>query len=340
MNQGLYGFPSTFGLAVSNVISITEFDATGTYSIPSNAATLQILLIGAGGGGGGGGSSTTGNFGGGAGGGGGSIIYQECLVVDELGGATTLRVQIGIGGAGGTGGTVSSRQGTTGQPGSSSAITIPGRIGFYMRALGGAAGGGGFTQAANGAALGGAARQSSLGGALVSNVSGANGSWVYPTTVNNDGYTGTFVYLYDQRSNGGAAGGGVIGSTSATLGGSIVLPDPNSTVNLPVMYDIALNIIGLTVGNTAIYGGLTGLGGTRGSGQDGTFMIASSMKIFGGGIGGGGGGGGNTLGGGNGGNGYRGSGGGGGGGARGTVVIPGGSGGIGGNGYCCIIARA
>lgn len=346
MNQGLYGFPNTTAIALPNIISITEFDATGTYSIPRNAASLQILLVGAGGGGGGGGCSNgnaTTQSGGGAGGAGGSIVYQECLVVDELAGSTTLKVQIGQGGLAGPGRAVANTAGGVGQPGGNSIITIPGRPGFYMRAQGGGGGGGGTTTSTTGAAAGGGGRQSSFNGAWIQNPSGPNGSWSLGTT--DTGWTGTFVYVYDTRSNGGAGGGSPISQTTATRGGSIEIPDPNSN-QTPIIYDVAFNYVsGASSGITLAYGGIISSGFTLGAGQDGSFMIASSLKIFGGGIGGAGGGASivTSVGGGNGGNGYRGGGGGGGGGFRNTTVGAnggGGTGGNGGNGYCCIIARA
>lgn len=345
MNQGLYGFPSTTAVAVPNIISITEFDATGTYTIPRNAASLQILLVGAGGGGGGGGAgnNSPNSSGGGAGGGGGSIVYQECLVVDELAGSTTLRIQIGQGGAGGPGRSTNI-PGGVGQPGGNSIITIPGRPGFYMRAQGGAGGGGGTTPSPTGGATAAVGRQSSFNGAWILNPSSPNGSWTSGT--NDTGWTGTYVYTYDTRSNSGAAGGSPLSNTTATRGGSIEIPDPNSN-QTPIVYDIAFNYVtGSTSGITLAYGGITSSGFTLSAGQDGSYMIATSLKIFGGGIGGAGGGASTstTVGAGFGGNGFRGGGGGGGGGYRSASApngtLAGGTGGNGGNGYCCIIARA
>lgn len=348
MNFGIYGFPSTYGLATSSIISVTEFDASGTYVIPANAAFLQVLVIGGGGGGGGGGqggTTTTVAYGGGGGGGGGSVIYTECLV-SELGTGTRLNVQIGQGGNGGsrasgsTNTTVNS--GGDGVIGSASSITIPGRPGFYIRALGGAAGLGGRAGSAAGAASGGGGRSSSFNGVPMSNVSGANGSWNQAQNANS-GFTGSFVYIQDQRCNGGAAGGNIVSTTTAQCGGSIEIINLDAlttSTQIPILYDMVFTVLGASgQGITAVYGGLTGTvsDATRAAGGNG-IMIFSSMKHLGGGAGGAGGGAsiGATAG--VGGNGYRGGGGGGGGAARGTGTA-GGTGGVGGNGYCCIVAR-
>jgi hypothetical protein len=338
MNFGIYGFPSTYGLATSSIISITEFDASGTYVIPANASILQILLIGGGGGGGGGQHNTaSAPRGGGAPGSGGSIVYQEFLV-SELGTGTRLNIQIGQGGNGGSRGNASN--GGLGSVGSSSIITIPGRPGFYIRALGGAAGGGGATPVATPAAAGGAARRSYFNGVQIDNATPPSGS--ISVSIANSGYTGYFVYVQDQRSNGGAAGGNVVTTSTAQWGGSIeVQTETNSTgqtVNLPVIYDVFFSVLGPSgQGITLGYGGSTNGTPAQTKGQDGG-MIFSSMKQFGGGFGGAGGGASVIVNGGNGGNGYRGSGGGGGGAAFGTG-LSGGTGGNGGNGYCCIVAR-
>jgi len=357
MNFGIYGFPSTYGLATSSIISITEFDASGTYVIPANASYLQILLIGGGGGGGGGaqsGNPGTFPYGGGGGGAGGGIVYFECLV-SELGTGTRLNIQIGEGGPGGARGSGSTNTAVNlgagnglGTVGSSSSITIPGRPGFYIRAIGGGAASGNATNGAFGSAPAGGIRTSSFNGVPMSNLPGANGSWsttIANGQVANAGWTGTYVYIQDQRSNGGAAGGSVISATSAAFGGSIEvlnLDQRTTGTQVPVIYDIIFSALGASgQGITAVYGGLTGnvVGGSdsRANGGNG-IMIFSSMKHIGGGAGGGGGGASVVGNAGNGGNGYRGGGGGGGGGCRGTGFF-GGTGGIGGNGYCCIVAR-
>jgi len=338
MNQGLYGFPSTLGIAAANIISITEFDVTGTYSIPRNATSLEILLIGAGGGGAGGAGGNGTNACGGGAGSGGSIIYVDCLVVDDLP-SSTLNVTIGTGGQGGSNGVSGTgvRQATNGGPGGNSSVSMAGFPGLFIRAQGGAGGsaaGNAITPNANGTvAVGGAGKISTIRFVQATNSSGQNG-----------GSTATAmpsVVILDARNNNGAGGGSALGAASATTGGSIEISTNLTATNSPILYHINLPLVGTALGITAALGGRINSGATLGAGQNGSYMIGTSLKSFGGGIGGAGGGGSfnATFGGGNGGNGYRGGGGGGGGGSR-TNNIPGGTGGIGGNGYCCIISRA
>lgn len=354
MNFGIYGFPSTYGLATSSIISVTEFDASGTYVIPANASLLQILLIGGGGGGGGGAhvGGTPGTFpvNGGAGGGGGSIVYSEFLV-SELGAGTRLNIQIGQGGPGGSRGAAGTSTtiaaGGLATVGSSSIVTIPGRPGFYIRALGGQAANGGNNAvnapSVTGNSSGGARTSYFNGASITPSSSGANTNWSQNTSIANAGWTGSFVYIQDQKSNGGAAGGSVISNTACQFGGSIEIInlDANTSgTQVPVIYDMVFSVLGASgQGITAVYGGLTGLTSDviRAVGGNG-IMIFSSMKHIGGGAGGGGGGASVVANGGYGGNGYRGGGGGGGGASRGAG-FSGGTGGAGGNGYCCIVAR-
>lgn len=337
MNQGLYGFPSTIGIAASNIVSITEFDASGTYSIPSNAETLEILLIGGGGGGAGGAGANAAAASGGAAGSGGSVVYINSLVVQDLP-TMTLNISIGTGGLGGGSGLNSvARQPTAGGAGGTSTITMRSIPGFLIRALGGAGGSvitNGTAPTALGSA-GGAGRSSSIGFLQTTNTSGQNGGI---STVPMPSHV-----VFDARNNNGAAGGSTTTATSAATGGSIEIATTNNNTNSPIAYHINLPLVGSAIGITAVYGGAINAGPTLGAGQNAQYMIGTSLKVFGGGLGGAGGGASNsatvTLGGGNGGNGWRGGGGGGGGASRNNAV-PGGSGGNGGNGYCCIIARA
>ena len=323
MNQGIYGFPST--LATSSIISITEFDASGTYTIPSDAAEIEILLVGGGGGGGGGG-----------------IVYQRVQVKD-LFGRNNLNITIGAGGAGGVGRSDaiatanSGSAGTVAQAGFPSFITIPNYNGFVIQTMAGNGGGAGTTPNQAGAAVGGAGR-SSLIASLVAMESGAPGS---STSVTAPGITySTF------RSNGGAGGGSATSTTASLPGGSIKIESILTNTTNPIALN--LNFAGITLdGITASWGGApNGASLGDGKGQDGIFLYKNSagFLLFGG-FGGAGGGGANTVGAGNGGDGYRGGGGGGGGGVRtvattlSTGQVPSGSGGKGGNGYCRIIAR-
>lgn len=343
MNQGIFGFPSP--TPSSSIISIAEFDSSGTYTIPSDASEIEILLVGGGGGGGGGGrvagTPATLSSGGGAGGGGGGIVYQK-IQTKDLVGRYNLNISIGSGGAGGLGRaqaiTLNTNQtGQVGSPGSNSTITITNYSGFLIHAIGGAGGAAGTVPIATGAVLGGVAR-SSLIGAIVANESGGAGSFSVEVTP---------VIYSSFRSNGGAGGGSANSTTTCFPGGSIILQSLTTAnpIGLNLLY--AGGVAGTTLdGITASFGGVIN-GGTLGTGkgQDGSLMYKTSAGhyLFGG-FGGAGGGGANSVGAGNGGDGYRGGGGGGGGGVRTATAlnaneVPSGAGGRGGNGYCRIIAR-
>lgn len=340
MNSGIFGFPSRTGLAASNIISITEFDASGSYSIPLNAATLEILLIGGGGGGAGGSNSNNNNASGGGGGAGGSIVYVDCLVIEDLP-STTLNVSIGIGGLGGSSGLanngVAVRQTTSGQPGGNSLISMAGTPGLLLKAQGGEGGSAAsvlVAPSAAGTSRGGAGRVSNLKFITATNDSGGAGGLNTTTPI-------TPIVVYHARNNAGAAGGSSpSAAVPAITGGSIEIASNSTPTINSIITHVNLSLVGQTAGITAAYGGRINAGPTLGAGQNGTQMIGSSLKSFGGGIGGAGGGASsNNAGGGNGGDGYRGGGGGGGGASR-SNNVPGGTGGRGGNGYCCIVARA
>jgi hypothetical protein len=334
MNQGIYGFPSTTGIALPNIISVTEFDANASYAIPPTAASLQILLIGgAGGGGGGAAGNNTNNASGGGAGSGGSIIYVDCLIVDDLP-STTLNVTIGAGGAGGSSAIPGTRAATNGGPGGNSSISMSGFPGLFIKAQGGGVGAASAAQpSAAGVAAGGAGKFSNFGFVAIANSSGQNGGFSTALLP---------VVILDARNNNGAGGGSCNTTPSPFTGGSIEIATNAYATDRPILYHLNLPLVGATFGITAALGGRINAGPTLGAGQNGRFMIGTSMKLLGGGIGGAGGGASTsataTLGGGNGGNGFRGGGGGGGGAARATGV-PGGTGGNGGNGYCCIIAK-
>lgn len=343
MNQGIYGFP--FALATSSIISITDFDASGTYTIPSEASELEVLLVGGGGGGGGGARSNgTGTiFGGGAGGGGGAVTYVRFYTKD-LQGRNTLNITIGQGGQGGSGRFLFQTQngasaGTVATSGGNSYITIPNYAGFIIQAIGGAGGGAGATANAAGAAAGGVGRNFLIASTPAAMESGAVGS---STSQNQAGLT-----YSSFRSNGGAGGGSPTSTTVALTGGSIKVARFNSTTTDPLVLNLFFAGPSFD-GFTAAPGGRINGGNTVGKGTDGInlYKTSAGTYLFGG-FGGAGGGAGNTVGGGNGGDGYRGGGGGGGGGvlalgiAAGLALnqVPSGTGGNGGNGYCRIVAR-
>ena len=324
MNEGFYGFPTTTGL---DVLSITEFDASSTYTIPQKAKIIQIILVGGGAGGGAGAVRAAGTAAsGGGGGGGGSINVQELLVAD-FPTTTVLNVTIGLGGNGGLGAT-STTTTNTGAGGGNSYITIANEVNNYFLML---APGGLPASAAAAAALPGGVNRDHLFGNIKNTPPAGSATTITAAAVPSP------VTLSPPHTLAGAAGGSLNAANpgTPTVGGSIILAitpstAPLQTSSVPFAIDIA------ATGVTIAAGGTANLALVAGKGTDGVF-ISKRFRMLGAGCGGAGGGSSTTanVNGGNGGNGYRGGGGGGGGASR----FSGGNGGNGGNGYCCIVAR-
>lgn len=324
MNEGFYGFPTTNGL---DVLSITEFDTSGSYTIPQKAKIIQIILVGAGAGGGAGAVRAAGTAAsGGGGGGGGSINVQELLVAD-FPGTSVLNITIGLGGNGGLG-AISTTATNAGAGGGNSYITIANEVNNYFLML---APGGQAAAAAAAAVLPGGINRDHLFGNIKNTPPAGSATVITGTNVP------TSISLSPPHTLAGAAGGSLNAANPGTpaVGGAIVLAitpstAPLQTSSVPFAVDIA------TSGVTIAAGGTANAALAAGKGADGIF-ISKRFRMLGAGCGGAGGGSSTTANtnGGNGGNGYRGGGGGGGGASR----FSGGNGGNGGNGYCCIVAR-
>ena len=340
MNQGIFGFPTTLS---GSVISVSEFDASGTYTIPEDITSLEILLVGGGGGGGGGARSTGTNTtsGGGGGGSGGGIVHQ-IFYKKELQNIRNLIITIGLGGGGGPSRTQeqtlnTGQAGGAAQPGGNSYVRTNENPLFIMGVQGGGGGGAGTTPTAVGAAAGGPGRNFYIASTPTTMAPGAVSSATVDTNA-----SGPDVQYVNFRYNIGAGGGSATTTTNALRGGAVRIP--SSTYNDPLV--VNMSYAGITLeGITAAYGGNINSGNAGGKGEDGQalYRLSSGSQYFSG-FGGAGGGGANTVGGGNGGRGYRGGGGGGGGGVRSSTglninQVPSGAGGDGGNGYCRIIAR-
>lgn len=327
MNQGLFGFPSAYGL--TDPLSIAEYDSSGVYKIPNGAKELDILLIGAGGGGGGGGYAAAGAAAAGGGGGGGGDIIKAQFSTLPIGENSSLIITIGSAGLGGTyassvstglhpggvgGSSIIRSSDSSGQTSSSSGFLITAKGGNGSP---GAAGGVAGIQIIYGAMIttAGAGQTSLAGISTLLNILIGSG----PSILNNGGAAGSGVSTANTSAGGGT-------------GGSIALSPTNKVGLIDTIF------IG---GTTMVSGGNMGIT-YGGAGQNGiNFATRFSTNNFG--LGGGGGASvGTTVAGtrgGTGGNGYRGGGGGGGGAVHGGVGVTSGAGGNGGNGYCCIVAR-
>jgi len=313
VNAGLFGFPNAQS---GKLIEVKPFETSGTYSIPSGARYITMLVVGGGAGGGSGSRQAAGvnSFGGGAGSGG--QVFYDTLCVDgyvQFGGS--LIVLIGAGGDGGVSQTTNSLNGSDGSQGSATFVSFnnfQSTTRFLAYASGGDRGRGGTTTGGNGgtgrtAMLN---KMTAVGAAAPSGVTSFGG-----------GHT-----LDRFAGNHGAAGSGVdSGNSQASSGGLITHGSPTN------VYTGFFNPAFVAYSGTLVGGGdsTNGFNGENGNARG----FVSGGDSFMHGAGGGGGCGRSSAVAGNGGNGYRGGGGGGGGGSRNGFNS--GAGGRGGDGYVC-----
>ena len=121
--DGSWATPSGGGGGGGWLISATNFDASGTYTVPATAQFLRVFLIGGGGGGGGGGRHSLAVSGGG-GGAMGSFFYADCDVSTFGGAGASLDITIGAGGTGGIAASADSTNGASGGTGGNSTIDV------------------------------------------------------------------------------------------------------------------------------------------------------------------------------------------------------------------------
>ena len=306
MNQGIFGFPPALG---GSVLSVTQIDVSGSYTIVPGTKQLIIFAVGGGGGGGAGGKRALGTAqSGGAAGSGGSQFIQDFNVEDLGGPNTTLSIIIGAGGLAGAI-AVDNSAGGAGGAGGTTTIRPTGKIGTLIHCPGGGGGGGGNTT--NSTA--GAVRQGWFYQVTTSHIVGAG-------SIASTG-RGADIGILSVNTHGGAGGSGLVGATgaAAVVGGAISFSTGSSNSSIgSIEYARGVNIIGTSSATVAIVnpnihinGKMSpGIGG-HGGGSGLTSATAGT-------------------------NGYRGSGAGGGGSTLNTFTA--GAGGVGGNGYVCIVA--
>lgn len=183
------------GLLGSVKTDIQTFTASGTWTKPAWATTVEVILIGGGGGGGSGrkGAAGTARTGGSGGGGGG--VSNDKLRASDL--PATVGITVGAGGAGGASQTLYSTNGIAGSDGGTTAF------GSYLYASGGGGGGGGASSNASAGAGG-------MG--TLASMSGASGY----ATIGGAAPIGTSHY---PGACYGGGGGGPVTSGNAALGG-------------------------------------------------------------------------------------------------------------------------
>lgn len=303
MNLGFFGFPNSSN--PGGIISVAQFDSSGSYQIPTGSKLLYIFAIG-GGGGGCAGTVTGNNVVGAPGWGGGSGNYGYFLVdVESIGGPQTLDIFIGAGGAGQAAGTTGIQAGLGSSPGGITAITT--------------STGGDLIYLIN-------SNEVFMQATPLINITPS--AFLFSTDlVQNQGFqtTNTAITVSSITNCGGGHAGTVSAGNVPTAGYTTVKDLSTSTF---------FSVPFTTFGGTILQGGITGTATTSGgTGADSTFQIFGAFTPGVGGVGGGG----TTFGnGGTGGMGYRGSGGGGGGACR--PPYKSGAGGTGGNGYVAIVA--
>jgi hypothetical protein len=313
VNVGIFGFPNPRS---GNLLEVKNFETSGSYSIPSGARYITMLVVGGGAGGGSGARQAAGtnSFGGGAGGG-GQVFYDTFCVDGYAAFGPTLLVLIGAGGAGGAAQTVNTSNGFDGTAGGNTYVTFHGKNPLtFLFAY--AAGGDRGRQGTASSGAGGSGRT-----AMLHKMTAVSAS--APSGVTNAGGA----YTHDRfAGNHGAAGSGVNSTnTEATSGGLISYGGPAN------VYTGFFNPAFQAPNGTLVAGGSST---NAYNGEDGSargFYIGGDSFMNG--LGGGGGCGRSSAVAGNGGNGYRGGGGGGGGGSRNGFNS--GAGGKGGDGYVC-----
>lgn len=251
--------------AGGSAVTITDFAASGTYSIPAGATFMQIIAIGGGGGGGGGHwtSSTTANrWGGGGGGGAATSVYTYRL--SDIGAAGTgLTITVGAGGTSGAGGlTNNATAGFGGNGGNSTVVRTSDSFPLSR------AGGGG--QANGGSSTAGGTNGTGTSGVYTGVAGGVGGNSVGGTTT--QPITGCC----------GGSGGGGVNTSNLTAGGQTAFLA--STVFAPSTSTVAAGASATGIAGRPGGGGGGGGGSNSGVGQNG------GNGIYGGGGGGGGGG--------------------------------------------------
>lgn len=323
MNQGLFGFS---GSNYGELISVTEFETSGSFQVPRGTRWIQFIAIGGGGGGGSGRRSATSTTASGGGGGSSGTWFIDVISMAELQLLQNqeLRVLIGSGGSGGAARTTDSTDGANGTAGGNTEIYRSNSPHPIIMIEGGSAGSAGTTT-------------SSTGGQGTSkycfyyktrNIS-QNGSGSLTSGLSPFGF-GTSYATTAAFCPCGAGGGAITSANAGFAGGNIAwttgaatrfaIPIPNSSTTTFAT-------------GSAVDSAAEGQGGQITFARYGGVLTGSK---YGWGYGGAGGGAGLIANGGKGGDGFRGGAGGGGGASRNGFNS--GAGGRGGDGYCCIIA--
>jgi hypothetical protein len=198
--------------------NVQTFTTSGTWTKPTGAVSVTVLLIGGGGGGGSGRQGASGTVCCGGGGGVGGAIFRYDFPASVL--PSTVSITVGSGGGGGTAQATADTNGVGGGSGGATIFGSFGRAGATGGGSGGTATTGSGGTGSNGTTGGG-------GGASASTTGGVGGASSSNTAATGGG-AGGGVTTTPAASNGGSGGtsmlfangnGGVVGSTAPTSGG-------------------------------------------------------------------------------------------------------------------------
>lgn len=245
------------------------FTASGTWTKPTGAVSVHVVVISAGGGGGSGRRGAAGSVRCGGGGGGAGGVTVATIPASALGSSVT--VTVGTGGAGGTAQTTNDTDGVNGTNGAVSSF------GSTLRAGTGANNrGGGGTNAAGTGGAGGYGNMSGAGTPTGGAASATGGVGTAGTTslYTTGGGAGGGITSGDSPSAGGAGGSSPVVSSSVAAGGLVDSTAPGAGQAQPAN---------------------SGLGGLGGGGGAGSITTTAQTGGAGGIYGAGGGGGGASL---------------------------------------------
>lgn len=261
---------TTFSGAIVGATKIDVFTASSTWSKPTNAKYVEVIVVGAGGGGSGGAYNSTDSAGGAGGQGGGLSVYK--FNASSL--TSTVAVTVGTSGTGGAGGVA----GGGGAGGSSGTDGGSSSFGAYLIATGGDQGDGGVIS-------------SSVGGSGEGIGNIANGSAGGSGVSDSSGNAGTAVLNF--APTGGGSGGGVSAGTTGRAGAA---GGARTTVAALAggTAGAANSGVGGTGNSFSTIDGIGGTGGGGGGGDDGDNANGGAGGA--GGFPGGGGGGGGSSG--------------------------------------------
>lgn len=334
---------------------IQLFSSSGTWTKPSNATAVQVIVVGAGGGGGGGAARNGGQERNGGGGGGGGAYVSKVFAASDL--PSSASATIGNGGSGGAGAASSGSAGSNGGVGGASCLSATSSCGgtMYLQAFGGGGGGGGNQAGAAGGGGGGgggtagsgstasnssntgAAGGSPLGGAANASAGGGSGAGGGSAT----SALGTSGNPGGAAEYGGGGGGGAAGGNATSgSGGSSMHGAGGGGAGAPTNSGNAVGVPGAGGTGQSYSSGGGGAAGTSnastcaGGGNGSAGAAGSSTRAGSGGGGGGAQGGGGATGC----DGGAGGGAGGGGGGGGSGSTGGGAGGVGGAGRIWVIS--